>query len=659
MTWFRRALAGLAGLFRKDRADEELDDELRGFLEASIEQKIGGGMARDAAVRAARVEMGSLDAIKDHTRDVGWETRVESVYRDVRFAVRMLGRSPVFTIVAVLTLALGIGANVAVFTLVDAVLLRPLPLHQPDRLVMLSESHIQSGQQRVGLLPGSLLDWRERSRSFDAMSLVWSGPFFATNRHEPARITGARVSPNFFRVIGVEPILGRTFPSSEQEAAGHEREIVIGHGLWQRWFGGDPGVLGRTLQNQGWADLTIVGVMPAGFAFPDGSEVWSPEPWEPAWGRGDRFRQGIGRVKADVSLDAAVRELQQIDEQLAREFPETNAGWSPTVDRLHDAMVGAVRPPLAVLLGAVAVVFLIACVNVATLVVQRGVVRQRERAMRAALGATRFRLARQSFLEHALLGAVGAFAGGILAVIMLDGLVALAPATIPRIDTITLDARVLAYLMLLSLATMAIVGTVPAWRAHRSDATAILRGGAGGSAAGLGARGLVVAEVALAVMLLAAAGLMVRTMVNLQRLDVGFDPSGVAAVEVRMPTGRMTVGRRPEWGRLALFYRDLVQQIEGMPGVRRAAVVVAPALVGRDAAWFARTGIVPSRPERVSGVAGVASDSAPLRDARVLRGAPAATDSRPTVLRRGPLARVPENRQGPAHRRGDCQSGRR
>jgi predicted permease len=606
MAWFRRGVAGFAGLFRKDRADRELDDELRAFLEASIEQKTHDGMARDAAVRAARVEMGSLEAVKDHTRDVGWETRVDSVYRDVRFAIRMLGRSPVFTIVAVLTLALGIGANVAVFTLVDAVVLRPLPLHQPDRLVMLSESHIQSGQQRVGLLPGSFLDWRERSRSFDAISLVRSGPFFVTNRHEPAQITGADVSPNFFRVIGVEPVLGRTFPSTELDVLGHEREIVIGHGLWQRWFGGDPGVLGRSLQIQGVVELRIVGVMPAGFAFPSGSEVWRISRWEESFGRGDRWRQGIGRLKTDVSLDAAIRELRQINEQLAREFPETNAGWSPTVDRLHDAVVGSVRPPLAVLLGAVAVVFLIACVNVATLVVQRGVVRQRERAMRAALGATRFRLARQTFLEHALLGGVGALAGGILAVVMLNGLVALAPAAIPRLDTITIDARVLGYLLLLSLATMTIVGTVPALRSHRTDATATLRGGAGGSAASLGGRGLVVAEVALAVMLLAAAGLMVRTMANLQRLDVGFDPSGVTAVDVRLPMGRMMdgplrIGSRPAWDRLALFYRDLVQQLEGMPGVQRASVVVAPSLVGRDAVWFARTGVAAPRSNRSEG----------------------------------------------------------
>jgi predicted permease len=600
MLLLKRLIAGIAPLLRGRRAEQELDDELRAYLDASSAEKIRAGMSPEAARRAARAEMGSLEAIKDHTRDVGWETTLESVWRDLQYAVRMLRHAPVFSAVAILTLALGIGANVGVFTLVDAVLFRPLPFHEPDRLVMISESHIESGQQRVGVLPGSLLDWRERSRSFEGISVLWAGPMLITNRAEAARIQGAHVSPNFFRLIGVEPFLGRVFPATESEMAGHEREVVISHGLWQRWFGSDTAVLGQTLEVQGWVRLTIVGVMPPDFSFPRGAEIWGPEPWDRSMGRGDRWRQAIGRIRSDVPVDAASRDLQQIGEQLAREFSATNAGWTPTVDRLDDAIVGSVRPPLALLLGAVAVVLLIACVNVATLVLLRSTGRRRELAMRAALGAQRARLARQSFIEYALLAAVGALAGGVLAGLFVDGLVALAPAAIPRLDAVAVDVRVLAYLMLVAVATMIITGAVPALRSPRIDASAVLRGGAGASPPGLAARGLVIAEVALAVTLLAGAGLMVRTMVNLQRLDLGFEPSGIITTDLRVPTSRMTegparVGARPAWDQLALFYGELVQQIEAMPGVQGAAAVAAPSLVGRDAVWFARPGIFPPR----------------------------------------------------------------
>jgi putative ABC transport system permease protein len=599
MGLLRRTLAGFNALIRKSRVEQELEDELRECLEISIEEKTRAGMPREHAVRVAGLELGSLEAVKDHTRDVGWETKVESVWRDVRYALRMLRRSPAFAALAILTLGLGIGANVAVFTFVDAVLIQPLPFNEPDRLVMLSESHIESGQQRVGVLPGSFLDWRQRSRSFEAIALLWSGPFLITNRQEPARITGATVSPNFFELLGVAPVLGRTFPSSEAEAVGHEREIVISHGLWQRWFGADPQVLGRTLEVQGWVTLTIVGVMPPDFGLPRGAELWSHESWRSS-GRGDRWRHAIGRMSAGVSIETAKRELEQISVQLAEEFPATNAGWTATAEPLADAIVGPVRPALAAMLAAVALVFLIACVNVATLVLLRGLRRQRELAMRAALGAGRNRLARQSLVEHAVLAAAGTITGGLLAVAILDGLVALAPTAIPRLETISMDMRVLTYLVLLALGTVAIIGAIPALKSSRVEMSAALKGDNAGRAPGMGGRFLVVAEVALAGVLLAGAGLMVRTIVNLQRVDLGFEPSGVVAADLMLPISRLTegparVGARPAWDRLAVFYSDVVEQIEAVPGVRRAAVVAAPSLAGREATWFARTGIVRPR----------------------------------------------------------------
>lgn len=517
---------------------------------------------------------------------------------ELRHAFRLLRRAPAFTAAAVLTLALGIGGNLAVFTFVDAVLFRPLPFEDPGRLVTISESHLQSGQQRVGMLHGSLQGLRERSRSVEAFSLLGSATYLVTNRDEPARIRSAVVSPEFFEVLGIRPAIGRAFPSSEAEFAGHEREILISHGLWQRWFGEDRRVLGRTIEVSGGVPLTIVGVMPSSFGFPRDAEIWAGQVWNFSEnGRGHRGYGAIGRLRPGVSLQTAGSDLRAISEQLANEFPETNGGWTTVVDPLAGSIVGPVRPPLASMLVAVGFVFLIACVNVATLVLQRGLGRGRELAMRAALGATRWRLARQSAIEHTLLACLGAAAGALLGLFLLDGLVALAPPAIPRLETISIDGRVLVYLVLLGLATIAITGAIPALRSSRSDATAVLRSGSGGGSAGFGGRTLVIAELALASVLIVGAGLMVRTMINLQRTDLGFDPSGVATAELSLPISRMIdgplrVGARPAWDRLALFYDDLVRQVEALPNVEGAALVSAHELAGRNAAWFARTGVV-------------------------------------------------------------------
>ena len=523
---------------------------------------------------------------------------------DVRFALRLFRRAPTFAVTAILTLALGIGANVAVFTLVDAVLFRPFPLNEPDRLVMLSESHRDTGQDHVGVLPGSFLDWRDRSRSFEGLSLFAISQFLVTNRDEPIRVTGATVSPSFFEVAGVSTWLGRTFPSAE--AAGvypssDDREIVISHGLWQRWFGGDPAVLGQTLQVQESVSLTIAGVMPPDFDFPRGAQLWSRQPWLRSSGRGDRWRMAFGRLSEGASIESAARELEAISAQLASEFPDTNSGWTASVEPLQRALAGPVRPPLLAMLAAVALVFLIACANVATLVLQRGLARQRELAMRAALGASRTRLARQSLIEHALLAVAASAAGALLGSFLLDGLVALAPPAIPHLESVALDARALGYLGALAVATMLITGAVPALRSSRVRHTAMLRTGSGGSAS-LAGRGLVVLEVSLVVVLLVGAGLMARTMLNYQRLDLGFEPSDVVSAELSLPISRMMegplqVGARPAWDRLALFYGGLVEQVEALPGVRRAALVSAPTYAGRDAAWLARTGIVPPNPD--------------------------------------------------------------
>jgi predicted permease len=599
MKALRRFVARLIGVITRRRNERRLREEIADHLEQQTVANIGAGMSPEEARRQAILKFGAVERIKEDYRERESLPFVESLLQDTRYALRGFRKNPAFSAAAVLTLALGTGANVAVFTLVDAVLLRPLPFDEPDRLVMLSESHIESGQQRVGVLPGSFVDWRERSRSFEAISLLDETSFLITNRQEPARIRGAYVSPNFFELMRVAPLLGRTFPSTDAEAKGHEREVVISYGLWHRWFGGDSGVLGQTLEvNQSQVPLTIVGVMPPGFAFPRGVELWRHYTWRSS-ARGDRIGQAIGRMRGGVSVETARNELEQISRRLAVEFPATNTGWTATVDPLRDVLLGPVEPALAATLAAAGFVFLIACANVATLVLLRGLGRQRELAIRAALGASRGRLARQSLVEHLVLAAAGTLAGGLLAITILDGLIAFAPPAIPRLDAVSMDVRTLAYLMALALTTMAITGAIPAFRSSRIEVTAALKSGTESRGPGIGGKSLVVAEIAFAGVLLAGAGLMVRTMVNLQRIDIGFEPSGVVQADLTLPIGRLTEGpvvsgTRPAWDRLALFYGGLVEQIEGLPGIQRAALVAAPSY-GRELPFSARTGIVRPR----------------------------------------------------------------
>jgi putative ABC transport system permease protein len=518
---------------------------------------------------------------------------------DLRHALRLHFRAPGFTAAAVLTLALGVGANVAVFTFVDAVLFRPLPFPEPDRLVMLSESHPETGQDRVGVLPGTFLDWRERSQSLEAVALIGRASFVVTSREEPVTVAGATVSPGFFEVLGARPEIGHLAPATHEAIMGRERQVLISHRLWQRWFGGDPGAVGQPIEVQGGVHLTIAGVLPATFDFPRGAEIWHTEAWDLSDGRGERWLDAVARLGGDVSIHQAADELRRISAQIAMEFPDSNAGWTATIDPLAVAIVGPVRPALVAMLAAVALVFLIACVNVATLVVQRGVGRSRELAMRAALGASRARLMRQSLVEQGLLAVAGTAVGGLVALYLLDALVALAPAAIPRLDTVAIDHRVVAYLLCTAVAVLLLTGAAPAWRASRAEAMSALRIGPGGSSgAGAGGRGLVVAELALAVVLVAGAGLMVRTLVNLQRVDPGFEPAGVLSAELGLPISRMLdgpleVGARPAWDRLVHFYAGLVEETEALPGVERAALVSSPPRARGDAMWLARPGLVP------------------------------------------------------------------
>lgn len=520
-----------------------------------------------------------------------------SLSHHLRTSLRTLRRAPVFTVAVVSVLALTIGANVAVFAVVHATLLRPLPFGDPDRLVTLSESHPESGQERAGVLPGSFLDWRQRSGAFENIALFWTSPVVVTNREEPIRGIAASVSPNFFDLLEVEPIMGRTFPASDDAIVGHEREIVLSHGAWQRWFGGDPDVVGRLVEVQGRIQLTVVGVMPSEVEFPRGADLWRPEVWHPSYGRGEpnRWRRAVGRLRSGVELEAAERELRAIGEQLAVEFPETNAGWTATVEPLSRTLTGDVRAPLGALLLAVTLLFLLACVNVAALVLQRGLARQREWATRVALGADTRRLLGASLVEHGVLALAGFALGGLVASVIVRQLLAVAPPGVLRWDGLVIDLRLIAYLAAVAFVGIAFTGALPVLSASRVQSSAALRSGNISRRVTRGWRTLIVAELALAVTLLSGAGLMIRTMLTLQRVELGIEPAGVLTTDMMLPVGRITApqSQRPNWDRLIRFYGDVVDEVEADPGVVRAALVAAPSLAGIEATWLVRAGNFP------------------------------------------------------------------
>jgi putative ABC transport system permease protein len=504
---------------------------------------------------------------------------MQILINDLRHATRRLLGSPGFTALAVLTVGLGVGATTVMFSAVHGVLLKPLSYPEPDRLVMIRGATMaQPGRPGVISYP-DYRDWRRESRSFETIAALRPADVTLAGPGGPERIEGARVTASFFQALRVVPELGQSFPE-ESDKPGGERVAVLGHRLWRR-LGGDPTLVGRTVTLSG-QPHAIIGILPAGFRPPrevERAEVFAPLAMdgEELEQRGNRSLVAIGRLRSGVSVAQARAELAAVARHLEKEYPDSNTGVGAMVESLHADTVGELRRPLLVLLGAVAFVLLIACTNMANLVLPRALARRREMAVRAALGARRSRLVRQLLTESLLLGVVGGVAGLALAYWGLDALVSLAPAGTPRLRDIALDGRVLAFSLAVSLATGVAFGLAPALSASRTDVQAALHesGRSPALARHPGARLLVVAEIALSLVLMAGAGLLLESFRRLLSVDPGFDPHNVLTLGVSLPATRYP---RPD--QRARFFAELLERVRIAPGVVSAAAVTELPLGG-------------------------------------------------------------------------------
>jgi putative ABC transport system permease protein len=520
---------------------------------------------------------------------------METLWHDLYYGARMLARKPGFSAIAVLTLALGIGANTAIFSVVDAVLLRPLPFDEPHALIAVGQNTAQDRARLSQFSFRNFADFRERSQSFERLAAYYNINLTLTGAGEAVRLRGTVVTADLFPLLRVSPALGRTFLPEEDAAGGGPggRPAIVSFECWQQLFGGDRGVIGRPVDLNN-ARFTIVGVMPAGFSFPiqaQPTEVWistavdNERPMNEGSimvARGYLGWRVIGRLKPGATRDQAQSEASVIAAGLAARFPRINEDMGIGVQPLLEWLVGSLRPTLLLLSGAVGFVLLIACVNVANLMLERAISRQREIRVRLAIGAGRWRITRQLLTESVLLAGLGGVAGAVLAVWGTGVIVALSPEGLTRIAETQVDGRVLAFTALISLATGVLFGLAPALIISGTNLAEALREGARGATAGLHTnrtRGLlVIVEVALALVLLVGAGLLIQSFVRLQQVALGFDPREVLTFNVTMSTDTST---RPE--QIAAFYRELGQRLRALPGVVNASVIFQLPLSGAGA----------------------------------------------------------------------------
>ena len=514
------------------------------------------------------------------------------VLRDLRFGVRQLLRAPGFSVVAILTLALGIGATSAIFSVVNGVLLRPLPFPQPEGLVRVHEVVPQYG--RFSVSPAAFFDWRDQNTVFERVAAYGntSGTFAWSDG--PERVVGAAVSWDLFELLRVQPALGSGFTAA-QDQDGANTVIVLSHGLWQRRFGSDPSVVGRGITVNGRA-LTVVGVMPKEFYYPTRvAEYWQPLALETANpSRGGHYLGVVARIKPDVTIERASSEMKMIAERLATQYPDTSANESAEVVPLHEQIVGTVRPALMTLLIAVGVVVLIACANVANLLLVRASVREREVAIRAAMGAGRYRIVMQMLAESLVLAAAGGTLGLLLAYLAIPAIQSLGAGSIPRVADVTIDGTVGLFVMGATVVTGVVFGLVPALQMSRTGAGVVLKEG-GRSSVGASGRwmrsALLVGEVALSLMLLVGAALLLKSFVKLTNVNPGFTAEGVLAFQVSLPESAY-----PEEASGLTFFDTLLTRLQASPGVRNVAAVQTLPMRGGYVLTFEVDGRPPSRP---------------------------------------------------------------
>jgi putative ABC transport system permease protein len=582
----RRLLLPFAGSAR----DRDMDQEMAFHLESITREYVQAGLSEAEAERRARERFGSVLRLKERGHDIRRAAVIEDLVRDFRLAVRGLRRSPGFTFAVVLTFALGIGANTAIFSLIDQVLLRPLPYPDGEKLVAVYDS----SRSRFSVSPANWLDWQRESRTMQSLAAWMSIRPTLTGVGETERLNGQAVSAEFFPVLGVAPLLGRAI-SPEDDRPMAPPVVVLSHALWQRRFGGDPAVIGRIIQLNETA-TTVIGVMPPGFQFLDlNTDHWQAFrlPRDVEWRRmSGRFMNVVGRIKSGVPLADARREMTSIAQSLAAAHV-FNRNTTTTLVPLREELTGRVQRSLVVLYAAVGVLLSIACFNVASLLVTRSVGRRREMAIRASLGAGRLPIIRQLLVESVLLAVVGGAMGVALARLTVQALVAVAPAEILKVHDVQIDRRVLLYALALSVLTGLIAGLAPAVSVARRSLAAHLRGVSAAAVSMARVRQVLVAtQMAMTVVLLCGAGLLLRTFLALNDVDTGFDRRQVLTMEASVPTTRYDDERR------TAFFARAMERIRALPGVEAVGAGNSAPVVGmpRGGTGFHRLG-TPVPPE--------------------------------------------------------------
>ncbi|MFL6530082.1 MAG: ADOP family duplicated permease, partial [Chthoniobacterales bacterium] len=594
----RSAFANLTG---KRRAEKQLSDEMTSYVELLTQRNINEGMNDEEARRAALLKVGGVEQVKEQVRESRAGFAFETLLIDLRYGARSLFKHPGFTLTAVVVLALGIGANTAIFSVTNGILLRSLDYAYTDRVVTIWERFARDPDHHNVVAPANFLDWQKRSRSFDKIAAVWDARANFTGSGDPIEVQAQLVSAAFFPALGVQPLIGRWF-TEEEDRPGGTLVAILSYRLWQERFGGDSTVLGRQVTISG-RSYTIVGVMPAGFTFLNEQvRVWRPIAFDPAQDyrkTGGRFLRCVARLAPGVTVEQAQAELNGIAQQIAREYPDYNSGWGVSLVPIREQIVGDVRPVLLVLLAAVAFVLLIACANVANLLLARAASRQREFALRAALGASRGRLIRQLLTESMLLALGGGIIGVGLAYWGVQLLIAFAPDNIPRLREISIDPRVLIFTLAISLLTGLASGLMPALQASRADVNDALKEGSRGSTGGRSRlrNVFIVAEVSLALVLLVGAGLMLRSFLHLHGVKTGFETDRVLTMRLQLPAAKY----RDDQQRAA-FFKQAQERVATSPGVKNVGAINFLPLSGlASSTSFNIAGQPPARPEQAPG----------------------------------------------------------
>jgi len=580
MRIFEKIPLRLRSLVRKRVVDQELSDEIRFHLEKLIEEKLAKGMTLREARYAALRELGAIEQIKEECRDMRRVNYLQDLLQDLRYGVRQLRRSPGFTAVAVLTLALGIGANTAMFSVIEAVLLRPLPYRDASHLVRVASLWHRAGSATLfSSSPPDFFDWRDQSRSFSSMFAYRYSEFALTGHGEAKRVRAVLATAGMFSTLQVHPALGREF-LAEENRQGANQVVLLSYGFWQAECGGRRDAVGSTIELDS-QPYTVIGVMPADFRFPiEGSDAYLPIGFSDKvmTQRGAHYLRVLGRLRSGVTIAQANDDLGRIMAQLRKLYPDKDGKWGVRADRWSAAMVGDIRPALLLLLGAVGLVALIACSNISNLLLARATVRHRELAMRMALGAARPRLVRQVLTEGLLLALLAGAASLLLARWALTAIVAFGPKDIPRLSSVGLNAAVLAFTMGASVVSAMLFGLIPALRSSGMDVGAWLKMSASSSReAGRVRNALLIGEVALSMMLLAGAGLLVRSFVGLRSLNPGFDAQEVLTLDVGLPDAHYK-------NSLAFqsYWDEALDKLRALPGVKSVGAVTPLPLSGDD-----------------------------------------------------------------------------